>query len=367
MSGWRYIAARETGDGVGQVITHELPLTDVIVTPRLSGPPSLTGTIPVEMSQLRNPDGTPMFRKWNTSIYAEDPNGQLYGGLLIDSAFDGPKWLLDVAGFSYYPKDQPYVWEAHWVQVDPLWIHAHIWDQLQSLPGGNFGVEINPLESPVRIGEEEDPAATTSAGPYRLNWWSTHDLGAEIDNLATDTPFDWVEEHYWDGEVVRHRIRRGYPRIGRRRQDQRLAIGENVTVIPQVPTREYASHALVLGQGEGRDRVAGDDGRTGQVRRVAVIDDKTATNRDMAVERARRALAVRDGRPGLADGDELELISHPNAPLGEVSLGDEFFLEGWTGWVDLSQWVRLTSMSISPARSDRIRFTVAAADLVGEP
>ena len=92
---------------------------------------------------------------WGTAIYAENPNGDLYGGILVDSTFDGPRWVLDCAGFSYYPKDQPWVWEDSWTEVDPLEVHRVIWDRFQELPSGDLGVEVDVVSSPVRIGTPE--------------------------------------------------------------------------------------------------------------------------------------------------------------------------------------------------------------------
>ena len=216
-----------------------------------------------------------------------------------------------------------------------------------------------------RSGDYLSPPADSRNGSYRvdaapfdLNWFSTFDCGQVIDQLAVDTPFDWVERHYWDGDTIRHRIQVGYPRIGRRRQDLRFAVGENVIVLPTATRSgaDYASNVLILGQGEGRDRVAGDVANyTGRPRRVTVIDDKTITDRDQATEAARREQAWRTAPVQVTD---LELTDHPNAPIGSIELGDEVWLEGWTGWVDLAMWVRVTAVSISPAKSDRIVLTV---------
>ena len=52
-------------------------------------------------------------------------------------------------------------------------------------------------------GSQPSPV-TFEAGPFKLNWWETDDLGDVIDKLATDTPFEYVEEHRWanDGESI---------------------------------------------------------------------------------------------------------------------------------------------------------------------
>lgn len=362
---WRFLMQRITGAGLGDYPT-ELPfLADVVITERLSGPPQITATVPIEVSQMRDADGRPALMEWGTAIYAEDPNGEVFGAILVDSSFDGPKWELDCAGFSYFPKDQPWPWEDSWVQVDPLEVHRVILDRLQTLPYGDYDVDVDVVSSPVRIGNPPPAEGQTGDGPFTMNWFETLDCGAVIDKLATETPFDWIERHYWDGDRIRHRIQVGYPRIGRRRNDLRFGIGENVAVLPTATRSgaDYASSVLMLGQGEGRARIAGDVAvYTGRPRRVKVIDDKTVTTRDQAVEAARREQAWRTGPVEVA---ELELINHPNAPIGQVrqALGDEVWLEGWTGWVDLAMWVRIVAVSISPAKSDRIVITVQRADV----
>ena len=109
-----------------------------------------------------------MFSVWGTAIYAEDPNGKLYGAILVDSEFNGPRWDLDCAGFSYYPKDQPYVWDDTWTQVDPLAIHRHLWIMLQSLPYGDFGVEVDVVRLPGADRYPGDHAGVGAGAARRL-------------------------------------------------------------------------------------------------------------------------------------------------------------------------------------------------------
>lgn len=373
MTGWRYLAERITGDGPGEIIATDLLLDDVQITPRLSGPSSFSATVPMEDSQLRAPDGSPLFQEWGTALYAEDPNGKLYGGILVDSAFDGPTWKLDCVGHGYYPQGQPYATSNYWIDVDPLAMHRHIWEHLQSLPHGDMAVEVEHVDSPVRIGKQienvqfqtgEGQMVAFEAGPFKLNYFTNNDMGKIIDDLAKQTPFDWYEEHYWDGEQIRHRIRVGYPRIGRRRHDLRLAIGENVRVLPSVARTgsDYASDILFLGEGEGRARVnGGATSYTGRPRRVAVLDDKDLKSNRAATDAARAELPRRVAGPTV-QAVEID-SSHPNAKPGSIGLGDEIFLEGWTGQIELANWVRVTSIPMSPAKADTISLTVVPADL----
>lgn len=415
--GWRFLAVALDGSGPGGVPIEVPFLSDVVITEHLSAPRHITATVPVEVAQMRDADGNPILQPWGAAIFAEDPNGELYGGILTQSGWDGHKWTLTCEGFGYFPKGQVWAWEDSWIQVDPLEVHRVILDRLQTLPYADFGVSVDVVSSPVRIGTPEtmpdwerrlrteylwesgpvhrvhvddamwaalldagwtvdpDPPETlgarllppedsrsgsyrVDAAPFTMSWFETFDCGSVIDKLAAETPFDWLESDYWSGDRIAHRIQVGYPRIGRRRNDLRFAVGENVIVLPTVTQSgdDYASSVLVLGEGEGRDRVAGDVAvYTGRPRRVVVIDDKTVTSRDQAVEAARWEQAWRSGSYSVTD---LELMDHPNAPIGSIGLGDEVWLEGWTGWIDVAMWVRVVAVSIAPAKSDRINVTV---------
>ena len=94
-------------------------------------------------------------------------------------------------------------------------------------PGGDrgrFGArDVDPLTSPVRVGEEERDVnfstgdgqdVSFETGPFRLNPVDTQDLAKTIEDLAADTPFDYLEETRWVGESIRHRMRLGYPAFG---------------------------------------------------------------------------------------------------------------------------------------------------------
>src|SRR5699024_4330981 len=120
-----------------------------------------------------------------------------------------------------------------------------------------------PTTSPVRVGEEEKDVEFTTgdgddvslqSGPFRLNPVDAQDLGKTIDDLASDTPFDYVEEKSWSGDQIVHRLRLGFPSVGARRSDHRYHPTENLSVLPALGLDEntYASEVLLVGAGEGR-------------------------------------------------------------------------------------------------------------------
>lgn len=362
---WRYIAQDLPS---GAFVDWDLPLTGVQITRTLSGPGRLTGTIPVEVARLLGPDGQPVLRPWGTAVWAE-VDGQIRGGgILTPLELDGPALSVDCVGFSGYPQGMPWTGDARaLVDVDPLDIVRTVWAHLQSYPAGNLGVVVDTTASPVRVGEpEKDVSLTTGAGedvefqtgPFRLEWWSTHDLGQVIDDLAADTPFDYLEHTAWDGDDLVHRLQLGYPTIGSRRPDLRFAVGENVTVSPATSADDddYASDVLALGAGEGKAMVRAAVHRDGPgLRRVHVYTDKTARSTTTLANAARRELDRLTGRGRLTT---LTVADHPHARLGSFDVGDEIPIVGRAGWADLDTWGRVVELVIEPEQSDRMTVTI---------
>lgn len=212
-----------------------------------------------------------------------------------------------------------------------------------------------------------DPAQPVyDADPYRLAWYKDHNLASNIDDLAASTPYDWHVQHRWNGDEITHHMRIGYPRLGRRRTEERFVIGENIHVDPEV-TRDgsyWASEVLVLGAGEGAAMVRGHAFRRvdGKVRKVAVVSDPSIQTDADAARRAEQELASRIVSDDITD---IQLLDHPHAPMGSVDLGDEILLEGETGWVDLEVWVRVIARRISPDDGDVMGLTVIRSDRIG--
>lgn len=205
---------------------------------------------------------------------------------------------------------------------------------------------------------------------YKLNWYTNHDLASDIDDLASDTPFDWHLIHRWsdDGDEadLQHHFRIGYPKLGRRITDLRFVLGENIHEVPSIERdgEEYANDIIVLGNGEGAATLRGRAFRPvpGRMRRTKVVTDQTLKTVAACNARAKQELAK---RVTLEDITEVIISDHPNAPLGSVQLGDEFLLEGVTGWFDVSVWVRCLGRSFSPDTGDSMRLTIIRTDRLG--
>lgn len=357
---WSYIAQRVL---TGEIIDPDLPLTGVSLTDTLSGPGALSGSLPLPVPRLVDPQGNSLLREWDVAIWAEE-GGVLRGGGIIDKATPGEGGSLSVecVGFSGMLQGQPYTGDGMvWTKVDPLEVVRHIWGHWQSYPDGNLHIRVDGTTSPIRIGEEQyvpidrslsEFDTTFDDGPIRLNWWDTHDLGGMIDGYVEQGYFDYHEEVEWnDAGGIDYFLRLYYPRRGARKTDLRFVYGENVTSLSLgEPEEGYASEVMFLGAGEGREKIKATAGaQTGRVRRVAVVNDDNVKRKTDASTRARKEFAKRGAD---RDVQQVTVRDHPHAPLGSWQVGDEIRVLGTVDWQEVDQWVRITSSSISPESGD---------------
>lgn len=374
--GWRYFATRLHGDGTETLLDIDLPLESVTVDDVLSGDQAINSQIEPVYTRLVADDGQPLLREWSTAIYAENDGDIRAGGILVNSSFAGSSWDLECIGFTGYLRDLPYIGSGYkGVRVDPIDVMRTIWGHAQGKPGGNLGLTLDSKTTggEVSIGTElkqvefdtQSGPVSFEAGPYKLNWYSNHDLGGDIDDLAADTPFDYHERHFWDGDTLRHHIDIGYPRIGRRREDLRFIHGVNVWTPVEIERAGnlYASGTLVLGAGEGaaminavREPMPRPGGR---LRRLAVVADDTIKSRKRAISRAEQE---NQWRARLDDLDTIVVQDHPHAPLGAAGVGDEIRVEGQGDWVGIDMWVRILSISYQPENGNVAEYTIARTD-----
>lgn len=239
---------------------------------------------------------------------------------------------------------------------------------------GTVVVNMRPQMNPPQATDGTEDATTGEEinwvyDAYQLNWYTNQDLSSDIDDLAAATPFDWHMTHRWyegeNGDEIRHQIRLGHPRLGRRREDLRFVVGENIKVIPSVERRgeHYANEVLVLGAGEGSAQIFGRAWRPreGKPRRVATVVATWITDPAMANQYAASQLAARNV---VEDVSEIVVMDHHHARVGSVDLGDEILLEGETGWAELEIWVRVLARSFSPEESDAMVLTVMRTDRI---
>ena len=354
----RVFATRLRGDGTETMLVEDLPLAGVSFTRNLSGTSTISGSITPEIEGLKAPDGQPLLQAWSTALYIEQ-DGQIRAGGIVqpESMGDGPTLRVEAAGFAAYPYGMPYDGERYFIQVDSLDIFRHIWDHLQSQPGGDLGLRIDPDRSGVLVGEElEEVAFETGggeevmfeAGPFKLAWYLADDLGDRLEELVDLGGFEFTEEHAWaPGEDrIEHRLRLGVPRLGRRRHDIHFVAGDNLVRDPAFSVGTYASEVWAMGAGEGRTVRHARAGRSGEsrLRRVNVVSDKALTSNRRAAEMAALMLDLSTGEP------EVDSVTIRGGNPDEIpDLGDEVLLRtsgiGWHRSTDL--WVRVRSVTQS--------------------
>jgi hypothetical protein len=361
--GWRYIAERITGDGPGRFLSWSLPITNPKLTDVLSGPPQFTGTIDHAQARLLGPDGLPLLLDKATAIYAERDR-EIRGGWILQntSETEDEQLEIDASGFCGYPTDKPYLDEYSAVDVDPADVVRRIWEHLQTFPGGQLGMTVGDTTTAVRIGTPKVEGDDTT-GPFEMNYWSTDDLGAVIEELAKATPFDYHERHAWNADrtQILHFLDIGYPRLGSRR-DLRFVLGENITLSPVTTfgSQEAANEVVVLGAGEGRDQIRASAAvRDGRIREVATITDSHIQTQTDAENRARRELGARQG---MATISQLHVRDHRLTRVGSWSVGDDIRVLADTAWAPLDMWVRIVGSEISPDDGDDAVLTVRRMD-----
>lgn len=333
-----------------EILDWAVPLSGADYTDTLSAPRGLSGSLP---EGYRLP-----VLEWGSALWVED-SGTFHGGGIVTTVEHSDRSIrVDCTGPSGYAAGMPWLAPREdLVRVDPLDIVRKIWTYLQGEPGGDIHLSVDPTTSPVRVGEEEKDVEFTTregdevsfqSGPFRLNPVDTQDLAKTIDDLASDTPFDYVEETSWSGEQIVHRLRLGYPSIGVRRSEHRYHTTENLSVLPSLGLDEdtYASEVLLVGAGEGREAVTGHVPATpSRLRRVAIVADKSIRSKKAAINAARAELSRRTTAGTITD---LVVVDSPAARISELGVGDRIYVSGplATG-AELDHWVRITEIARS--------------------
>lgn len=369
---WRFILQGIDGSGTpGPILHPDLPLYGVSITEALNATNELTATISPQDDALQD-----ALVEWGVCIWAEAAGQIRGGGILTHTETQGSAIQLEVMGKHGYAYGLPYISTTSYngVEVDPLDVYRLIWAHIQSASGGNVGLQIPNDKTGLKIGVEleqvefdtSEGPVSFEAGPYQLNYWETHDLGKNIDDLSADTPFDFREISEWSGNLITSRMELAYPRFNKRRTDLRFVVGENVIVQPRVTGQgdEWGSEILVLGAGEGRTMIRGyaTQDRGGRLRRVQVVEDKDLKSITAANVRAANLIKA---QILIGDLTELTILDHENAPLGSVRPGDEIDLQLDYDWQTGKGFsVRVQKVQYSPDEGNNYVLSVVRADKV---
>ena len=361
----RFIAQRAT---TKQFLHFDLPIEGSPVR-ELSGPGSFSTEIEPEVGGLIAEDGRPVLEPWGTFLFLEEDGLIRWGGIVIDVAFDGPKMSIEAAGFTTYPHGIPYLGSYSAIDKDPADIVRHIWGSLQAKPDGDLAMTVIGTTS-ARIGQEEEEVSFTTetgevveftAGPYTLEWFDYPDAGREIDDLADEAPFDWVEEHRWNADktAIIHEMRIA-DRIGGTRNDLRFVQGENVSEVIawEVDGDEFANEVIGVGVGEGKGAVRSEIARRdGRLRRVRVLERKDVRTRARLDAMTRAELNASAGAP---IASSITIRDHPHAPLGAVGLGDVIRVQADADWLGPTEFVaRVVAIQLTSESSAELSLEPA--------
>jgi hypothetical protein len=217
------------------------------------------------------------------------------------------------------------------------------------------------LDAAAKTKAAAKKAEKADGGAYRLNWWESPDVGKEIDDLAQETPFDYVEEHAWSGSKITHTVKIGYPRIGRRRTDLAFVQGDNVVslVTPSIHGDDFANEVVGLGAGEGKGALRRTTAvRDGRLRRTYLLKEKRVSAVSRMDALVRDELRIRQGELQI---DSVDVIDHPNAEIGSWSVGDDVLIQAELPWLGaVSLWCRITSWELTS--DSRAKLTLARSD-----
>jgi hypothetical protein len=375
----------------GEWLSRDLPLTGVDSTLNLSGPGTISATLPPEVNRALFPDGMRMAEDWSTIIYEVNDDGQIvnHGIVLPPTAYEEASSRITCAGVSTYPNGYIFTDTRLWgpqaavperknskgkvvqeakpavPRPDPIAVYRDLWEWIQEQPQSDLGVV---LTGDATTGttknawgvEVPNVLIGTLADPVRYRKWDAVDIGSEMEALARDTPFDFVEKVHWgaDGEPV-HTIEVGYPRLGRKRDDLHFAQGENIIVTPTVQTIEGSANMIVgLGNGEAGPSMVYETStwNDGRLRRHRVLTDKTLRS-----ETLRRRMKVLENALGQRyDVTQIAIIDHPNARISSIQLGDEIgVVADHPDYGPISLTVRV--LSITRGASDEVAILTTSA------
>lgn len=329
----------------------DLRVNDVVITYTLSGPKLIKGKIIPEQADAGILDLEPK----GTYIHIEQ-DGIIRGSAILQpfEMNDDGSLSFVAEGISGYPYDQPFQGEFADVNVDPLDVFRTVWNHLLSFPRANLGLTIGSGNSDQLLGTEVDPS-TESIKPYTLYWWDDTDCGRTIDDLARNTPFDYLESDAWNENKtdIDHFITPFYPRAGSRRFDLAFVSGENiisVALLREEPD-QYASEVIVRGAGEGIESIRGYAANIigNRIRKSVTVTDKTITDANSATMRA--TIELRKRQAFFMIREITILDQHGNASLGDFDAGDDILVKVnlyWYGQVDM--WCRIISYDWIPEK-----------------
>lgn len=320
----------------GEIVSRDLVVLKSQVLRALSGPCQIRLEI-----DTRDPSAEDIsFKPWGHWIHVEKQIGNerriWASGLVQPSMIDKKTGILSLVaqGFSSYPKKIP--WLENWnpFACDVFEIVHKIWAHVQSFPGGNLNVTVEPTESGIIM----LPGYSFDGNIANFNFYAMfiraadkQDCQDNIEKIARDTPFDYKEHSEWDPVeyAINKKLLLGYPKIGYDQNNLAFILGENVIEAKPFTEAEidWVSDIIIDGWWPGSvysSSISNMDPT--RYRRVVQEDDARINSSERAHAWAKRKLSRRQTPPYwesiIVDMD------HPNAPLGSYDVGDRINVFG---------------------------------------
>lgn len=328
----------------GAWLSTALPLTDLEYGDELNGPGSLTGTLSPRLL-ASNPD---LADPGNTLIYAESGGQLLWGGLVWDVRTQGSKYAIEAASWSSYLQkrfdlDGQFGGRGPYTYADRCQVIRDIWTYAQSVADGNLGVLVDTTSSTSTIGTPSDV--------YNSYAYDVNCLGDKVDDLVSgDATPDYTCTTAWNSDktAVVKRIKLGWPRLGRRRNDISFSSGVNIIEDPEVARSgdDYANVVIGSGAGDGSAKLRQISAvRNGRLRLEAAIDAPELNGNDTLKARTDAELAW---RMVMGAVDSISIRNTSAAPFGSWQVGDDVPTRINGQWGDYVGWCRITGWSIKP-------------------
>lgn len=158
-------------------VHRELPVADLKLTYRLSGPNMITGTIDPENRELS--ELLVALPPWGTWIHVEEGGDVRASGILLPAQTEADgSMTVTAAGVSSYAGRIPFVGPNYnGVNVDPIDVVRKLWEHIQGFPRGDLGVTVAGA-SGVLIGLPPTFPNTSAKLPARAE--AAKDISAKL-------------------------------------------------------------------------------------------------------------------------------------------------------------------------------------------
>lgn len=337
------------------IVSRDLQIFEPKLQCTLSGPALFEGVVKYQEPSAQGID----FKAYGHIIHIEKSIGStrtiLASCIVQPSEVDPDTGDLSIKaeGFSSYPKGLPWLQNWNPIAIDPFEVVEKIWDHIQSYENGNLHVTVTPTDSGTLL----LPGFAFDGTELIIEFFAMfiraidfRDCGDEIDKLARDIPFDYLETSSWNGgrTQIDKSIVLAYPKRGVQKTALSFRFGDNVlSGKPKAESEiEWVSDVIVRGWFPGRVYSSElSNAEPDRFRRVIKEEDAKINSRERSAVWAKRKLTRRQVP---AYWEEITIdMNHPNAPFGSWELGDSIYVEGVMPWEgDVKLWHRIIAYMI---------------------